>query len=160
MRVFVSPAALVAEATACASSDVRACSNANSTSTSEEDEAPCPKLSKMEACFIRLKKRSSSSETHQQPAVEMQLENFLRDENQHGLDAIVFWQHKNENTSAVKSLAMRVLCVCATSAPVERVFSQESIIVWPHRNRLSPAKMQALMLLKCNDHIFDASDLM
>ena len=46
----------------------------------------------------------------------MQLENFLRDEGQHGLDAIAFWQHKNENTSkypALKSLAMRVLCVCA-----------------------------------------------
>ena len=120
MRVFVLPAALVSEATACASSDVRACSNANGTSTSEEDEAPCPKLSKMDACFIRLNKRSSSSETHQQPAVEMQLENFLRDESQ---------QHKNENTSkypALKSLAMRVLCVCATSALWNECLAREA----------------------------------
>ena len=132
-------------------------------STSEKDKAPCPKLSKMDACFIRLNKHSPSSETHQQPTVEMQLENLLRDEGQHGLDAIAVWQHKNENTlkyPALKSLAMRVLCVCVTSAPVERVFSQGSIIVRPHRNRLSPAKIQALMLLKCNNHIFDASDLM
>ena len=93
----------------------------------------------------------------------MQLENFLRDEGQHGLKAIAFWLHKNENTSkypALKSLAMRVLCVCATSAPGKQVFSQGSIIVRPHRNRLSPAKIHALMLLKCNNHIFDASDLM
>ena len=61
---------------------------------------------------------------------------------------------------ALKSLAMRVLCVPATSAPEERVLSQGSIIVRPHRNRLSPKKTQALKSLKCNEHIFDASDLM
>ena len=165
--MFVLSASLVSEATACASidasSDVRVCSNALSSSTSDEEEAPCQKLSKMDACFIRLNKRSSSSKTHQQPTVEMQLESFLRDEGQHGLDAVAFWQHKNDSSlkyPALKSLTMRVLCVPATSAPVERVFSQGSIIVRPHRNRLSPEKIQALMFLKCNDHIFDASDLM
>ena len=78
-----------------------------------------------DGCLLHpiLNKRSSSSETHQQPTVEMQLENFLRDEGQRGLDAIAFWQHKNENASkypALTFLAMIVLCVCATSAPVER----------------------------------------
>ena len=163
--MFVLQAALVSEANVYASSDessdLRAFSNAST--TSEEGETPSPKLSKMDACFIRFNKRSSSSETHQQPTVEMQLESFLRDEGQHGLDAVAFWQHKNENSlkhPALKSLAMRELCVCATSAPVERVFSQGSIIVRPHRNRLSPERIQALMLLKCNEHVFDASDLM
>ena len=53
---------------------------------------------------------------------------------------------------------MRILYVPATSASLERVFSQESIIVPPNKNRLSPEKIQASMSLKCNDHIFDASD--
>ena len=56
----------------------------------------------------------------------MQLESFLRDEGQHGLDAGAFWQHKNDSSvkdPALKSLAIRVLCVPATRAPVERVFS-------------------------------------
>ena len=94
MHEFVLSGFLVSEATACASNDasidVRVCSNAFSSSTSDEDKAPCPKLSKMDACFIRLNKRSSSSETHQQPTVEMQLESFSRDEGQHGLDAVAF----------------------------------------------------------------------
>ena len=93
----------------------------------------------------------------------MQLESFLRGEGQHGFDAAAFGQHKNDNSlkyPGLRSLAMRVLCVPATNAPVERVFSQGSIIVQPHRNRLSFEKIQALKSLKCSDHIFDASDLM
>ena len=145
ISVFVLSASLVTEATACAS--IHASSNV-----------------RVDACFIRLNKHYSSlSETHLQPTVEMQLESFLHDEGQHGLDAVAFWQHKNNSSlkyPVLKSLAMRVPCVPATSAPVEQVFSQGSIIVQPRRNCLSPEKIQALMSLKCNDHIFDASDLM
>ena len=47
-------------------------------------------------------------------------------------------------------LATRVLCIPATSAPVERVFSASGIFMRPHRSRLSSNVLSMLTLLKCN----------
>jgi hypothetical protein len=41
-------------------------------------------------------------------------------------------------------------CTPATSAPVERVFSQSGIIMRPHRAKLSNEQLEMLMYLKCN----------
>lgn len=50
-------------------------------------------------------------------------------------------------------LDVRVLCVPATSAPVERVFSSSGIIMRPHHGRLTKKMFAALTLLKCNQHL-------
>lgn len=50
-------------------------------------------------------------------------------------------------------LAVRVFCVPATSAPVERVFSWSGIIMRPHRSRLTKNMLSTLTLLKCNQHL-------
>ena len=47
-------------------------------------------------------------------------------------------------------LAVRVLCVPATSAPVERVFSRSGILMRPHRSRLSKHMLSKLTFVKCN----------
>lgn len=47
-------------------------------------------------------------------------------------------------------LFSRLWCVPATSAPVERIFSQSGIIVRPHRARMSDDVLEMLMFLKCN----------
>ena len=47
-------------------------------------------------------------------------------------------------------LARRILCVPATSAPVERVFSTSGFIIRPHRGRLSREMLAKLTFLKCN----------
>jgi hypothetical protein len=44
----------------------------------------------------------------------------------------------------------RLWCVPATSAPVERIFSQSGIIMRPHRARMSDDLLEMLMFLKCN----------
>ena len=50
-------------------------------------------------------------------------------------------------------VAVRVFCVPATSAPVERVFSSSGIIMRPHRSRLTKNMLSTLTLLKCNHRL-------
>ncbi|CAF1621781.1 unnamed protein product [Adineta ricciae] len=47
-------------------------------------------------------------------------------------------------------LAMRVLCVPATSAPAERVFSRSGLLMRPHRSRLTKDSLAKLTFVKCN----------
>ena len=46
--------------------------------------------------------------------------------------------------------ATRALSVPASSAPVERVFSQGGTILKPHRSRMSDTMLAKLIFLKCN----------
>ena len=52
--------------------------------------------------------------------------------------------------SALHPLFERLLCVPASSAPVERVFSQSGLIMKPNRARLSDSLLEDLVFLKCN----------
>ena len=54
----------------------------------------------------------------------------------------------------------RIQCVPATNAPVERVFSHDGIIVRPHRSSLAPQRFHKILSLKCNEHVFEASELL
>lgn len=47
-------------------------------------------------------------------------------------------------------LARRLLCVPATTAPVERVFSTSGFMMRPHRGRLTKEMLAKLTFLKCN----------
>ena len=59
---------------------------------------------------------------------------------------------------SVANLVKRTLCVPATSAPVERVFSHSSIVVCLQRPSLAPQRLDKILFLKCNEHVFDASE--
>ncbi|CAF3244182.1 unnamed protein product [Rotaria sp. Silwood2] len=50
----------------------------------------------------------------------------------------------------LSQLATKVLCVPATSAPVERVFSQSGFLMRQHRATMSKTTLQMLTMLKCN----------
>lgn len=52
--------------------------------------------------------------------------------------------------STLRPLFERLLCTPASSAPVERVFSQSGLLLRPHRARMSDALLEALVFLKCN----------
>jgi len=58
---------------------------------------------------------------------------------------------QNEQFIGIHSLLERVLCVPASSVPVERVFSQSGLIIKPNRARMSDALLEELVFLKCND---------
>ena len=53
----------------------------------------------------------------------------------------------------LSKLAIKYLCIPATSASVERVFSQSGFIFRSHRARMSREILRQLTLLKCNSHI-------
>ena len=52
--------------------------------------------------------------------------------------------------SQLHQLFELVLCSPASSAPVERVFSQSGLIMRPHRAKMSDELLEALVFLKCN----------
>ena len=61
---------------------------------------------------------------------------------------------------SVANLVKPTLCVpVSTSAPEERVFSHSGIVVHPHRSSLAPQRLHKILFLKCNEHVFDASEL-
>ena len=45
-----------------------------------------------------------------------------------------------------------ILCTPASSAPVERVFSQSGLLLRPHRARMSDKLLESLVLLQCSWH--------
>ena len=52
-----------------------------------------------------------------------------------------------------KPLFEHVFCVPASSAPVERIFSQSGLIMRPNRARMSDSMLESLVFLRCNSHL-------
>lgn len=90
------------------------------------------------------KRRSCASES-----IEIEMSMFEKE--QSADSCLVF--HKKNSYPYLHRLATRVLCVPATSAPVERVFSSSGILMRPHRSRLSKNMLSMLTVLKCNRHL-------
>ena len=59
-----------------------------------------------------------------------------------------FWKEHAILHLELSILAFQVLCVPATSAPVERVFCQSGLLFRPHLARLSPDLFSMLVYLK------------
>ena len=59
-----------------------------------------------------------------------------------------FWKEHAILYPELSILAFQVLCVLATSAPVERVFSQSGLLFQPHWARLSSDLSSMLVYLK------------
>jgi len=56
----------------------------------------------------------------------------------------------NAEYSSLRPLFSRIFSIPATSAYVERVFSQGSITMRPHRARMQDSLLEMLILLRCN----------
>ncbi|KAG2468247.1 PKP1 protein, partial [Polypterus senegalus] len=84
--------------------------------------------------------------THSSPAA--QLNQYL--ENCDGQNCLLFWGMNKEKMPSLFQIAMRVLAVPVSSAPVERVFSHGGIIMRPHRSQLSSNVSANLIFCKCN----------
>ncbi|CAL8313715.1 unnamed protein product [Arctogadus glacialis] len=67
-----------------------------------------------------------------------------------GQNALLFWAMNESTLPSLFPVAMRVLTVPASSAPVERVFSHGGIILRPHRSQMSDTLLSKLIFFKCN----------
>lgn len=133
--------------------------NAESQGTAQEeastsdDDAPEP-VEKAPRLFSNYKRKRHQSDPVK-TSVTNQFSRYLElcdDFDSAGSHAsLAFWSTNRAVLSKLFSVAMRVLCVPASSSPVERVFSHGGIIMRPHRARLSDKMLSNLIFLKCNN---------
>ena len=57
---------------------------------------------------------------------------------------------QNEAFNSICPLFERVLCIPASSAPVERIFSQRGMIIKANRARMAENLLEELVIVKCN----------
>ncbi|KAL0162280.1 hypothetical protein M9458_041676, partial [Cirrhinus mrigala] len=67
-----------------------------------------------------------------------------------GQNALLFWALNMKTLPSLFRVAIRVLAVPASSAPVERVFSHGGIILRPHRAQMTDRLLANLIFCKCN----------
>lgn len=60
---------------------------------------------------------------------------------------------KDSRFQQLHPLLEKLLCVPATSAPVERVFSHGGLFMRAHRARMGPKLLCELVFAKCNKHL-------
>ena len=60
------------------------------------------------------------------------------------------WKNNQGRLPLVARLARKYLCICATSAPSERVFSTAESVATPLRSLLNPEKVNMLVFLARN----------
>jgi hypothetical protein len=69
-------------------------------------------------------------------------------------DPLLFWKENCSDYAMLAKLAKRLLAVPASSAAVERVFSQTGFILRPHRRTLNDLNAENLFFVKCNNEVF------
>jgi len=67
-----------------------------------------------------------------------------------GQSCLQFWAMNRHTLPSLFKVAVKVMAVPASSAPVERVFSHGGVIMRPHRSQLSDKVLTNLIFCKCN----------
>jgi hypothetical protein len=67
------------------------------------------------------------------------------------ITSLVEW--KNSSLSSMQSVVKRVFTVQASSAPIERAFSQSGLIMSPRRTSMRDELFQSLVFLRVNKHL-------
>lgn len=103
-------------------------------------------LEEQEGLFSGYRKKRQKREAPETP--RQQLSHYL--DISDGQNALMFWAMNKNTLPSLYPIAMRVLSVPASSAPVERVFSHGGIIMRPHRANLHETTLSDLIFCKCN----------
>ncbi|CAH2104773.1 unnamed protein product [Euphydryas editha] len=67
------------------------------------------------------------------------------------LDPILYWEERKKVMPELYNMAMKYLCIPATSVPAERVFSKAALVCNQRRNRLDPKKIDEIIFLNSCD---------
>jgi hypothetical protein len=70
-------------------------------------------------------------------------------------DPLEWWMKREVKYPYLSMLASRVLCIPATSAPSERLFSTAGLTIANDRSRILPEHAESVIFLKCNQHILN-----
>jgi hypothetical protein len=63
------------------------------------------------------------------------------------------WADAQVKYSFLMPLFEKIFSITATSAPVERVFSQSGLLMRPNRARMGDKLLSQLVFTKCNKHL-------
>jgi hypothetical protein len=113
---------------------------------SSEEEPPIAKKSKLFSFM------SSAAKSHRKKTSHDEIGMYVSDKQDCALSALEYWKMQAVELPLLSMLAKRVLAVPATSAPVERVFSQAGEILNSRRSRLLPKNFETLLFLKMNSN--------
>ncbi|KAL1249031.1 hypothetical protein QQF64_022349 [Cirrhinus molitorella] len=115
-----------------------------------QDSPPDSKIPRLLAKYRTHKKKHS---TPTEASIVTQVMKYLEDiqSSPAEVDPLMFWFHNKDKYPHLHALALKVLSVPASSAPVERVFSAGGLLMRPHRARLGPTMLSSLIFLKCNN---------
>ena len=69
-------------------------------------------------------------------------------------DPLLFWVQQRVTYPRLARLSLRYLCVPASSAAVERIFSIAGNICKPNRSSLTDTTFERLLYIRCNRHLF------
>jgi hypothetical protein len=139
--------------TACASPSTSSISSTGASTSSmaeDQDASPPPvKRSKLFACYTM-----KTSSVHPPTDIASQIRKYLDSDfdSCNIANALSFWNSENIKNEYCQlyNAAIRVLSVPASSAAIERVFSQGGLIAVPHRVGMTDKTLSSLIFLKCN----------
>ena len=117
---------------------------------SEEETAQQRNIPRLLSKYSKIPNEATSKRS---TSVRSQLLKYLEitNDGEHFKENIFeFWETVENQLFALYKLAMQVLSVPASSAPVEGIFNTGGLIMRPHRSRLSPVNQEMLVALKCN----------
>ncbi|CAJ1074243.1 uncharacterized protein LOC115579849 [Xyrichtys novacula] len=121
------------------------CRATNEDSPGDSPPVKCPRLLSR---YKAHKKRSLGQDL----SIRIQISKYFDSIRDSETDnALVSWYENRDSFPQLHNLALKVLSVPASSAPVERLFSRGGVIMRPHCARLSHRMLQSLMFLKCNE---------
>ncbi|THH23039.1 hypothetical protein EUX98_g8138 [Antrodiella citrinella] len=92
---------------------------------------------------------SKPTESDDGPTIEQEYQSYITSRlSEQSTDIFLFWKNNESTHKRLYKMAMDYLPIQATSVPSERIFSSSGETDTKKRNRLTPAVMEALQVLK------------
>jgi hypothetical protein len=98
-----------------------------------------------------ISKQPTVTSTYVRTELDLYLEEPLLPRTQE-LDIIQWWQHAGLKYPTLRKIARDVLAIPVTTVASESVFSTSGKIISPHRSRLAPSMVEALMCMQAWSH--------